>query len=106
MNSQEIAEEFVRCFCMADLESLASVLSENFRLHGPLFDFASASEYLASLSGTLAADPDAAILASFGRGDNAAVFYTYHGNTIGQLFVCGEGRVSETTLVFDTRNVP
>lgn len=105
MNSQKIAEKFVRSFCNADLESLKSVLSHNFQLHGPLFEFTSAAGYLASLSGNLAADPDSVILASFGNGENAAVFYIYRGNTIGQLFVCREGRVNKTTLVFDTKSV-
>lgn len=33
----------------------------------------------------------------------AAVFHTYRGNTIGQLYSCNEGRIGATTVVFDTR---
>lgn len=105
MNSQEVAEKFVRSFCSGNLASLESVLAENFELQGPLFKFSSPRDYLASLSENLAPDPESKILASFGRGEKAAVFYTYQGNIIGQLFVCSEKLVNETTLVFDTKNV-
>lgn len=105
MTSQEVAEKFVRLFCGGNIESLESVIAENFRLQGPLLQTESKAEYLASLSGNLAPDPEAKILASFGNAEKAAVFYTYQGNTIGQLFSCSEGFVYETTLVFDSTNV-
>ena len=105
MNSQEIAEKFVRFFCKGDLEGLGSVIAENFRLQGPLMQTESRTEYLGALSDNLVPDPQAKILASFGNANCAAVFYTYRGNTMGQLFSCSDGRVDETTLVFDTKNV-
>ncbi len=70
-----------------------------------MFEFSSPAEYLASLSGNLERDPNAEILASFGNGDEAAVFYSYQGNTVGQLFHCRAGQICETTLVFDTKKV-
>ena len=84
---------------------MRSVLAEGFRHVGPLYEFNSPSEYLASLTGNLEPDPDAEVLASLGDNDRAAVFYTYHGNTIGQLFRCAKGLVHETILVFDTNKV-
>ncbi len=104
-NSLEIAEKFVRCFCSGDIEGIGSVLSENFRLRGPLFEFDTCTDYLASLSDNLAPDPNSEILSALSKDNEAAVFFTYHGNTIGQLFRCREGRIYETILVFDTSKV-
>ena len=96
---------FVECFCKADLEGIDSILSMQFSLEGPLFRFDSKQEYMDSLNGNLVADPEAEILSVTGNADEAAVFYNYRGNLIGQLFRCNDGKIYETVLVFDTENI-
>ncbi len=103
MDDLKLAETFVRCFCNADIEGIRSVIADDFCLRGPLFEFDSAAAYLSSLQGDLRADPRAKTVASFSNDELVAVFYTYHGNNIAQLFRCRDGKICDTTLVFDTR---
>ena len=77
MNSQETALKFVHTFCEADLQSLSTVLIENFKLNGPLYQFNSKSDCLELLKRNLDPDPEAIILSSFQNGEEAAVFYKY-----------------------------
>lgn len=105
MDSKSLAKSFVKNFCSANVEGIGSLLSGQFKLKGPLFSFNSKQEYLDSLNGNLEPDPDAEILSIVGSDNEAAVFYTYKGNTIGQLFRCDEGTIYETILVFDARNI-
>lgn len=105
LNNREVAEEFVRCFCRADVPALESLLSDNLRFNGPLLQCSSKSEYLAALSGNLEPDPAYTLDASFSDGDRAAAFYQYQGKSIAQLFVCNEGKIVETTVVFDSAKI-
>lgn len=105
MDSKSIAKSFVECFCRADIEGINSLLSAQFNLKGPLFEFDSKQDYIDSLYGNLEADPEAEILSVIGNTDEATVFFKYRGNLIGQLFRCNEGKIYETVLVFDTKNI-
>jgi hypothetical protein len=105
MDSKSLARAFVECFCKADIEGLDSLLSIQFELKGPLFEFDSKQDYLDSLHGNLEADPEAEIFSVIGSADEATAFYTYRGNLIGQLFRCNEGKICETVLVFDTKKL-
>lgn len=104
MECKGIAKLFVEYFCKADLEGISTLLSSDFRLKGPLFEFDSKDAYIESLIGNLDEDENAKILSVLGEGSEAAVFYTYRENLIGQLFWCREGKITETLLVFDTGN--
>ena len=99
--SAELATSFVTSFCAARLDDLSSILAEDFRLSGPLFEFDSRSAYIESLAGDLELDPDAEVLSVIGAGSEAAAFYRYRGRLIGQLFKCAEERIYATVLVFD-----
>lgn len=105
MDSKALARSFIQCFCNADLAGLEALLPPRFRLSGPLFEFDSRAAWLDSLKGNLVADPGAEILAMAGGDDEIAAFFTYHGNTIAQLFRCDGGKIVETILVFDTARV-
>lgn len=72
-------------------------------MKGPLFEFDSREAYIGSLENNLEADPNAEILSVVSNKNEAAAFYTYKGNTIGQMFWCDEGKIIETLLVFDTK---
>ena len=104
MDSKSLAKHFVECFCNADLDGIESLLSMQFKLKGPLFEFKSKQDYISSLNGNLEPDPIAEILSVCGSGNEAAAFYLYRGNIVGQLFICREGKICETVLVFDTSN--
>ncbi|MBX3631268.1 MAG: hypothetical protein KF908_15460 [Nitrosomonas sp.] len=106
MDNKSLAESFVKNFCNANMEGIDSLLSAQFKLKGPLFTFNTKQEYLNSLDGNLEADPDAEILSITESKDEAAAFFTYKGNIIGQLFRCNAGKIYETMLVFDTKNMP
>ena len=66
MDSKALAKSFVECFCKADIEGIYSLLSMQFNLKGPLFEFDSKQDYIDSLNGNLEADPDAEILSVIG----------------------------------------
>jgi hypothetical protein len=101
MDSKSLAISFVKYFCNADLAGIDLLLSTQFKLTGPLYEFNSKQNYLDSLEGNLDPDPDSVILSVTGNEDESAAFYTYKGNVIGQLFRCQEGKIFETLLVFD-----
>ena len=105
MDSNSLAKSFIECFCEADLNGIDSLLSKDFRLKGPLFEFESKQDYIASLNGDLKADPEAEILSIIGNGNEVAAFYKYKGKLIAQLFRCSEGKIDETVLVFDTNKI-
>ena len=105
MDSKYLAKSFVESFCNADLDGIDSLLSIQFNLKGPFFKFDSKQEYLDSLKGNLEADPEAEILSIIGDADEATAFYKYRSNLVGQLFRCNEGKICETVLVFDTKNI-
>lgn len=105
MQSKTLAKKFVEYFCNADLDGIDSLLSTQFHLKGPLFEFDSKQDYLDSLNGNLEADLESEILSVIGNTDEASAFYRYRGNLIGQLFRCNEGKIYETVLVFDTKNI-
>lgn len=102
MDSQALARAYIECFCRADIEGLASLLSEDFNLSGPLNVFSTRSAYLASLQGNLEADPEAEIISVVSNGQEAAACYVYKGNTIGQFFKCRNHEIHACRLVFDT----
>ena len=106
IDSKSLARSFVECFCKADLEGIDALLSMQFNLKGPLFEFDSKQDYIDSLSGNLEADPEAAILSVIGNTEEATAFYYYKGNLIAQLFRCSEGKIYQSVLVFDTKNTP
>ena len=105
MDSRSLAKLFVEYYCKAELEGINSLLSTQFNLIGPLFEFKSKQEYIDSLNGNLEADPEAEVLSVIGYDNEATAFYKYRGNLIGQLFWCDEGKIIETVLVFDTKNI-
>ena len=105
MDCKSLAKSFVECFCRADLEGIDSLLSTQFNLKGPLFVINSKQDYIASLKGHLKADTNDEILSVIGNAGEAAAFYRYRGNLIGQLFRCSEGYIYETVLVFDPKNI-
>ena len=105
MDSESLAKLFVKNFCKADLEGIDSLLSTQFKLKGPLFEFGSKQDYIDSLNGNLEADPNAEVISVIGAEEEATAFYKYKGNLIGQLFRCKDGKIHESVLVFDTKNI-
>ncbi len=105
MDSNKLARQFIDYFCKADIDSIESLLADRFILKGPLFEFSSRQEYIDSLVDNLEADPKAVTLSVVSDGNEAAAFFIYNGNTIGQLFRCEAGKIVETILVFDTQRV-
>jgi hypothetical protein len=49
MTPAQLAEAYVRCFCEAELETLETLLSEDFNITGPLYTFNDRSSFLARL---------------------------------------------------------
>ena len=105
MDSQSLATSFVECFCKADIPGISSLLSPDFRLKGSLFEFDSKQAYINSLEGNLEADANAEILSVLGNENEAAAFFIYKSNMIGQFFRYRGGEIYETLLVFDTNKV-
>lgn len=103
MDSKSLATAFIDAFCQAELPVLESLLATDFRLRGPLYSFNSREAYLNALDGNLDADPQAEILSVVAERNEAAAFFRYQGNIIGQLFHCAGGKIQETLLVFDRR---
>ncbi|MDH5546125.1 MAG: nuclear transport factor 2 family protein [Gammaproteobacteria bacterium] len=105
LDARTLTKSFIESFCNADLAGLETLLSENFHLKGPLFEFDTRTAYLESLEGNLEADPEASILSIVAEDNEVTVFYTYKENLISQHFRCNQGKIVDTILVFNTQNI-
>lgn len=109
MEPDELSIAFAEAFCNADIDRLESLLAPDFRLHGPLFSFASRDEYLASLRASPPEAGECAVLAVHTSDDGAAVLYQYRklrgAITIAQFNEVRDGVIHTARLVFDPARV-
>lgn len=88
---------------------MGETLAPDLRLVGPLYEFESAAQYLASLHANPLETCTYELIQIAETGDNVLVFYNYRkaeeSIVIGQLFGFQEGKISEILLVFDSQRV-
>jgi hypothetical protein len=108
MTHREQAVEFVRRFAAGDVDRLEPLLAEDLQLTGPYLRATSRAAYLEALRQGPPEPCRFRILSVTDDGDQVAVFYEYEKPdstlTIAQLFRFTGERISETHLVFDTRD--
>ncbi|MFH1277968.1 MAG: nuclear transport factor 2 family protein [Candidatus Eisenbacteria bacterium] len=105
MTRSETAVRFLEAFCRNDLDLLASLLTEDFRLQGPFGFFPSRSAYLASLEEDPPEESGFEVLRMVDGGEEVCLFYEYtkpRGTAlVAQLFLFREEKIAETLLVLD-----
>jgi hypothetical protein len=107
MTNQEIALEYLRCFCAGDIDGLEPLLDAKLHFSGTLHTYHSASEYMESLRN----DPPEANnykLISITENDrHVALFYEYQKPDrtmqIAQLFRIEDKKIHDVLLIFDSR---
>lgn len=109
MEAREISVAFAEAFCSGDLERLASFLTADFQLRGPLFTFDSREAYLQSLREDPPERGGCRVLHATGNGEDAAVLYEYRKASstvlVAQFSRLSGGLITEVRLVFDTADV-
>ena len=108
MTKKDVVLEYLKAFCSADLNHLKAVMADKFHLKGPFYEFHSRENYISSLKGNLAPNCTFEIIRLMEEGQDVSVFYHYikpdttvH---IAQLFRLSNDKISETILIFDSRN--
>jgi hypothetical protein len=109
MNNQEIALEYLRCFCVGDVTGLEPLLAPDLIFRGTFHSFGSAEEYLASLRSDPPEKCQYKIMSITENPDSVALFYEYQkpGGVmkIAQLFKMSRDQISEILLVLDGRAI-
>ena len=101
-----LAEEFIAAYCRSDLARLGSLLSDDFRFEGPLFEAASKREYLECLEQD-PPDPRSSYQLLHAYEEDGAVWLAYRFFKPGKSMLIAErcrfhgDKISEVTLVFD-----
>ena len=110
MSSDSLAREYVQCFCDGDVDAMASILSEDFRITGPLYEFHGKQAFLDRLRELNAPKAQFRILGQTASDDHASIFFQY---LLGKLtlvmamhFTVAEGKLRNAILVFDTARLP
>jgi hypothetical protein len=102
---QQIAIEFLQNFCRNDLESLTHLLTEDFKLTGPFYQFNSRRAYLSHLEQDPPQNSSFNIIKIFADDEAVCLFYEYfkpQGSTIiAQLYKFRGNQIAEILLVFD-----
>jgi len=109
MSNRDVALEYVCAFCRGDISGVEATLGEEFTLKGPLFEFDSKSDYIASLRAGGLEPGKSEILGIADDNNSVAVFYSYKKASatmnVAQLFWFTDLRISKTLLVFDPGSV-
>ena len=116
MTPAQLAEAYVRCFCEAELETLETLLSEDFSISGPLYTFNDRAGFMARLR-SLKAPPASWHIrhcitedGTAGKEGHASVFFDYRLGKLELLMAMHlsikDGQIHEALLVFDTARLP
>ncbi len=109
MNQRESALQFLKYFCAGEWEPLCDLLTEDFQLKGPLFEFRSRDEYLASLEGDSGTVGQFNLLYTFEDVADVCAIYDLikpeSTLTVAQIFEFRGDRIARTRLIFDGRSV-
>ena len=109
MSKQELAIEYLRCFCDGNIDSLELLLSDDLKFEGTFHKFDSAAEYIHSLKNDPPVKAAFKVLSITENEDSVAVFYEYQKSQgsikIAQLFKFKGQKIRDILLIFDGRNL-
>ena len=107
MPNQKITLDYLRYFCLSDIEGLKTLLTSDLNFSGTFHNYHSAEEYLKSLRNDPPEKCRYKVLSVTENEDSVAVFYEYQKPertiTIAQLFKIRDQKIHEILLVFDGR---
>jgi len=93
-------------FSGGNADDLRPLLTDDFTFQGPLYDFASAEQYVAAMASDPLHDASYRILREFSDDDAACLVYEFTKpgvtTTMAQVFEVREGRVAKVLLLFDS----
>ncbi len=107
MTNQEIAKEYLKCFCAGDIKGIEPLLASDLSFTGTFHTYHSGTEYLKSLRNDPPEECGYKVLSITENEDSIAVFYEYQKPDrvmqIAQLFKIRDQKIHEVLLVFDGR---
>lgn len=107
MTKQEIAQEYLKCFCEGNVSGLIPLLAPQLQFNGTFYNYNSAAEYLNSLRNDPPEKCTYTVLSITENDDSVAVFYEYGkpggAIKIAQLFKIKNQKIKEILLIFDGR---
>ena len=78
MTNQEIAKEYIKCFCDSDIDGLEPLLATDLKFIGTFYTYHSRAEYLEDLREDPPEKCGYKMLSMTENDDSIAVFYEYH----------------------------
>ena len=107
MTNQEIAKEYLRCFCGGDIAELEPLFAPDFHFIGTFHTFHSREQYLDSLRNNPPEKCGCNVLSVTENEDSIAIFYEYQkpdrSIQIAQLLEFKNQKIQKVLLVFDGR---
>jgi hypothetical protein len=105
MTNQEIALEYLRCFCTGDIDGLEPLLDAKLHFSGTLHTYHSASEYIESLRNDPPEANNYKLISVTENCRHVALFYEYQKPDltiqIAQLFNIENKKIYDILLIFD-----
>ncbi len=107
MDRKEIVLKYLECFCKPDVASLENLLSPDFQLIGPLFQFSSSQSYISALKQDPPEKSKFNVQQIYENDQGVCVVYEYvkskDSMLIAQTFQFQDNKISSTLLIFDGR---
>ncbi len=107
MNNRDVAIQYLNAFSEGDLDKIKSLLNDEFELNGPFYSGKSAADYIRVLESDPPDKSSFKIISIFDRDDEVCMIYRFKKEDVAadmaQLFKFKSGKISKSTLIFDSR---
>ena len=107
MNNRDVAMQYLNAFSEGDLTKIRSLLTNGFEFNGPFYSGKSAAGYIGMLESDPPDKSTFKIISIFDRDDEVCMIYRFKKEDVAadmaQLFKFKSGKISKSTLIFDSR---
>lgn len=107
MDNRDIALEYIKSFCNANINALETLLADDLQFKGPFHTFNSSKDYLESLRNDPPEKCQYNILSITENRESVVLFYEYLKSDrtilIAQMFKINDQKIKDILLVFDAR---
>ncbi len=107
MSNRELAIQNLDGFSEGDLNKIKNVPSDGFEFNGPFYSGKTAADYIRTLESDPPDRSSYKIISIFERDDEVCIIYRFEKKGVSvdmaQLFKFDSGKISKSTLIFDSR---
>ena len=107
MSSKEIAIQYLEGFSEGNIDKIRNLLAEGFEFDGPFYSGKSATDSIRTLESDPPDRSSYKIISIFEGGDEVCIIYKFEKKGVAahmaQLFKIDSGKISKSTLIFDSK---